>query len=341
VGIGTNAPLGKLHVENSDYGAGSMILTSTAGGAGATIRFTNPAAGNRTFDLIGSTGSAAGTGAGSFGIFDNTNAAYRFVIGPTGNVGIGTISPLSKLQVEAAATTSGQYVGRFINTFAGSADGVAVYGQSTSTATNYGIGVQGVGNYWGVLAQGTAGGNTALRAQANGASSAGVFEGNVNVVGALSKSSGTFKIDHPTDPENKYLYHSFVESPDMMNVYNGNIVTDAQGNATVSLPDYFNALNKDFRYQLTVINQFAQAIISEKVQGNSFMIKTDKPNVEVSWQVTGVRQDPFANANRVIDVVEKTREEKGKYIHPALYGQPASKQIDAPRISTSPDPENK
>ena len=60
------------------------------------------------------------------------------------------------------------------------------------------------------------------------------------------------------DPANKYLYHSFVESPDMMNVYNGNVVTDKRGMATVVLPEYFEALNSDFRYQLTVIGRFAR-----------------------------------------------------------------------------------
>jgi hypothetical protein len=65
------------------------------------------------------------------------------------------------------------------------------------------------------------------------------LEGNVNVGGTLTKNAGSFKIDHPLDPANKYLYHSFVESPDMMNVYNGNITTDKRGLATVILPDYF------------------------------------------------------------------------------------------------------
>ena len=121
----------------------------------------------------------------------------------------------------------------------------------------------------------------------------------VDVVGTLSKGGGSFKIDHPLDPANKYLYHSFVESPDMMNIYNGNITTDGDWLATVMLPDWFEALNRDFRYQLTVIGQFAQAIVAGKVANNQFSIQTDKPNVEVSWQVTGIRQDAYANAHRI------------------------------------------
>lgn len=132
-----------------------------------------------------------------------------------------------------------------------------------------------------------------------GTAKAGLFQGDVQVTGTLIKSAGSFRIDHPLDPERKYLSHSFVESPDMMNVYNGNVTTDADGNATVVMPDYFEALNRDFRYQLTVIGKFAQAMVSEKISKNAFKIKTDKPGTEVSWQVTGIRKDKFANENRI------------------------------------------
>jgi hypothetical protein len=143
--------------------------------------------------------------------------------------------------------------------------------------------------------------------------------GNLHVGGTLTKASGTFKIDHPLDPANKYLSHSFVESPDMMNIYNGNIVTDRHGNATVELPSYFEALNQDFRYQLTVIGQFAQAIVVREIAGNRFTIKTSKPAVKVSWQVTGVRHDAYAEAHRVVVEEAKPEQERGTYLHPELF----------------------
>src|SRR5204863_8739705 len=149
---------------------------------------------------------------------------------------------------------------------------------------------------------------------------AGYFDGRVEVTGTLTKGAGSFKIDHPLDPANKFLSHSFVESPDMMNIYNGNITTDASGEATVAMPDYFEALNRDFRYQLTVIGQFAQAIIASEMRDKQFTIKTDKPNVKVSWQVTGIRQDAFANAYRVAVEEEKVGVERGAYLHPELFG---------------------
>jgi hypothetical protein len=157
----------------------------------------------------------------------------------------------------------------------------------------------------------------------------GFFAGNLHVTGHVTKGSGSFKIDHPLDPANKYLSHSFVESPDMMNVYNGNIMTDRHGLATVNLPDYFEALNGDFRYQLTVIGQFAQAIVATKIAGNRFVIRTSKPNVEVSWQVTGIRHDAYANAYRIPTEEDKAVGEQGYYLHPEVFGQPESKSVSA------------
>jgi len=153
----------------------------------------------------------------------------------------------------------------------------------------------------------------------------------VDVDGNLTKASGTFKIDHPLDPANKYLYHSFVESPDMMNIYNGNVTTDAKGSAVVQLPEWFEALNRDFRYQLTVIGQFSQAIVASKVANHQFTIRTEKPNVEVSWQVTGIRQDAWANAHRVKVEVLKPKGERGLYLHPELFGASLEKSIAAAR----------
>ncbi len=152
------------------------------------------------------------------------------------------------------------------------------------------------------------------------------ISGNLNVAGTLSKGAGSFKIDHPLDPANKYLYHSFVESPDMKNIYDGTVTTNAEGNAAIELPAYFEVLNRDFRYQLTAIGQFAQAIVSQEITNNIFCIKTDKPNVKISWQVTGIRKDAYAEKNRIVPEVEKDKSEKGKYLYPDAYGQVPGKK---------------
>lgn len=137
------------------------------------------------------------------------------------------------------------------------------------------------------------------------------FFGNVNVNGILSKSGGSFKIDHPLDPKNKYLLHSFVESPDMMNIYNGVATMDSHGRAWVSLPSYFEALNKDFRYQLTCIGGVAPVYIAKEISDNRFLIAGGKPGLKVSWQVTGVRHDEYANAHRIPVEEDKPAKERG------------------------------
>ena len=222
-----------------------------------------------------------------------------------------------------------------------------MWGTSTGTGANVGVygtgatggtGVYGTGDAWGVLGQsssptGSGGGfgnsstGDALFTYNQSGGFAAFFDGDVDVDGNLSKAAGSFKIDHPLDPANKYLYHSFVESPDMMNIYNGNATTDGQGSAVVQLPEWFETLNRDFRYQLTVIGQFAQAIVASKVSNHQFAIKTDKPNVEVSWQVTGIRQDAWANAHRIPVEVPKAERDRGLYLHPELFGAPAEKNI--------------
>ncbi len=230
------------------------------------------------------------------------------------SVGIGTSAPGATLDVR-----DNGYGGNTISAISGAVNN-AVYGQNTSTSGN----ANGA-SFWTASPQGTAvvGVNTGT----GGNDYAGYFQGNVYISGNLAKGSGSFKIDHPLDPGNKYLYHSFVESPDMMNVYNGNVVTNQHGAATVTLPDYFEALNQDFRYQLTVIGQFAQAIVAKEIRGNRFTIKTSKPGVKVSWQVTGIRHDAYADANRIQVEVAKPPQEQGRYLHPELFGAPAEQAI--------------
>ena len=164
---------------------------------------------------------------------------------------------------------------------------------------------------------------------------AGYFNGPVYVKGLLTKAGGGFRIDHPLDPAGRYLSHSFVESPDMKNVYDGVAVLDGRGEAEVVLPEWFEALNRDFRYQLTCIGGFAPVYIATKISGNRFRIAGGSPGLEVSWQVTGIRKDAWAEANRLVVEEDKPAEDQGWYMHPELYGQPAEKSIDR-RIANSP-----
>jgi hypothetical protein len=175
---------------------------------------------------------------------------------------------------------------------------------------------------------------------------AAYLDGRVFIRGPLSKPGGSFKIDHPLDPSNKYLNHSFVESPDMKNVYDGVVSLNDKGEAEIELPDWFGALNKDFRYQLTAIrapgtNLYIAEEISEDTSttnnsGSSnnnnnnssrFKIAGGASGMKVSWQVTGIRKDPWANANRIQVEEEKPDKERGYYLHPDLYRQPEENGI--------------
>ncbi len=186
------------------------------------------------------------------------------------------------------------------------------HGQGVVGECNSGSGAYGV---WGKSTTGHAGYFTGK-----------VFiSGNLSVGGTLTKSAGSFKIDHPTDPANKYLYHSFVESPDMKNIYDGVVQLDAQGQATVPMPAWFEALNQDFRYQLTAIGAPApQLHIAGEIKENQFQIAGGSPGGKVSWQVTGTRHDAYANAHRIPVEEAKPAAEQGTYLHPAEYGQPAA-----------------
>jgi len=117
----------------------------------------------------------------------------------------------------------------------------------------------------------------------------------------------------------------------MMNVYNGNIVLNRRGEAVVKLPAYFEALNRDFRYQLTAIGGPGPNLyIAEKIKANTFRIAGGKPSLEVSWQVTGVRQDAFAKAHPIQVEADKPQHARGRYLHPDLYGQPEALRMDHP-----------
>jgi hypothetical protein len=197
-----------------------------------------------------------------------------------------------------------------VDAYGGSGSGVIAFAGDGSTPNGF-YGPDGIDAY--------------NNPNSDGVSYAGYFTGDVVVTGALSSGVKDFKIDHPQDPANKYLVHASIESSEMVNIYSGNVKTDATGNATVQLPKWFESLNSDFRYQLTPLGQFAQAIVASEISQNQFTIRTDKPNVKVSWQVTGVRQDAYAKAHPLLVEQPKEAGLHGYYLHPELFGAPAEK----------------
>jgi hypothetical protein len=308
-----NTALGAYSGQNNVSGSGNVFLGHQAGAdeTGSNKLYIENSNENSSNALI-------------YGEFDND------ILRLNANVGIGVYSSSYKLYSVDQTTSS---------------DAPAVYGVHSVT-DNYGIGVRGDGRYRGVYgyANTSTGNPRGVYGYANGGSNAygvygyatgattnwaGYFNGNVNVTGTLSKGGGSFKIDHPLDPENKYLYHSFVESPDMMNIYNGNIILDSNGEAIVNMPEWFEALNMKFRYQLTAIGAPGPNLyIKQKIKNNTFIIAGGDAGMEVSWMVTGIRHDPFAEKNRIPIEEFKNEKDQGKYLHPKAYNQEDEKGID-------------
>jgi hypothetical protein len=158
---------------------------------------------------------------------------------------------------------------------------------------------------------------------------AGYFGGDVFVTGSLSGGLAVdVQIDHPRDPEGKYLKYSCIASNERLVIYSGTVQTDARGEASVTLPSYFQETVVNYRYQLTIVGgEFAQSRISREIDGNRFSIQTDKPDIKVSWQVTGDRSDAFAKAKPFVSEVDKTGDERGRFLRPDFLGRPRDQRI--------------
>ena len=310
------------------------INNSTIAGAGVLGQHVGPGAGvegvssggdgvvGQTLSALGSSygvegratsATPAANAAGVHGRVDNPATSNGFgVLGTHGGFGPGVFGESRGIGVVGRhAASTGTEPGVRGETISTSDLAAGVYGEALGAGTLVagvygnaasGVGVLGIGNTAGVLGY-------------NPAGLAGLFVGNLAVSGTLTKGAGAFRIDHPLDPKTKYLQHSFVESPDMKNVYDGVVRTDRRGYATVRLPRYFQALNRDFRYQLTILGKAGwdvEARIWDEIARNRFTIRTNRPGIKVSWQVTGIRKDSYANANRIeVEVAKSAAEPRG------------------------------
>ncbi len=369
-GVGVGAVVGRndssgygVRGFNTKNGIGVLGQSGISGGTGVAGRFENVNAGNFTNTVEVSTN---GIGSGINVQLTNSSNGARGVdvaqsgVGPgvfstsTGGNGVwGITSSISAAGVIGDNTFGEAVVGRN----RGGVGVGAVVGRNDSS----GYGVRGFNtkNGYGVLGQAGISGGTgvagrfenvnaantsdALQVSTNSSGNAARFTGNVvisgnlTVSGTVAKGGGSFKIDHPLDPENKYLYHSFVESPDMMNIYNGNVTLDHSGAAVVTMPDWFQALNMEFRYQLTPIGAPGPNLyIAQEIEGNQFRIAGGSAGAKVSWQVTGIRHDPYANAHRIPVEQAKPADERGHLLFdPNATGQTVESNSDASDVPTA------
>jgi hypothetical protein len=326
VGIGTTGPLVKLDVRGDVF----VGLPSVPAGVSSTLNAlyvaNDSGDSNNHFRIDGfannlaivahsGPGSAAGasislrTGLTAGGDTD------RVTIDPSGKVSIGaTSSPAGQLYVESTA-------GAIQSKSTGTSGGAALFQITNASNPADGLFVSTLGT--GPAIVGTAFGNgDAVLATAAGTGFAGNFNGDINVTGTIFAGTKDFKIDHPLDPANKYLVHTSIESSEVKNLYDGVVVLDPSGEAMVVLPDWFEALNRDFRYQLTCIGGSAQVYVAEEIANHRFKIAGGRPGMKVSWQVTGNRQDPFIKAHPMRVEEAKPAIERGFFIHPELYGKP-------------------
>lgn len=242
--------------------------------------------------------------------------------GAAGIYGYGGVTAIKALTSHNSGSgVSASATGTYSTGVSASATGTGSFGMY---ALGSSVGIQAVASGYGSIgAYCTASGTSSVAVQAFGDTSglSGFFYSNVQILGYLTKSGGGYRIDHPQDPDNKYLNHHFVESNEMKNVYDGTVVLDFSGTAVVSMPSYFEAANSDYRYQLTAIGSAAPNLhVATKIANGSFIIAGGQANQEVSWCVTGVRADKWALQNNPGVEIEKSDEEKGHYMNPELFG---------------------
>ncbi|MGA3212250.1 MAG: hypothetical protein ABSD20_13170 [Terriglobales bacterium] len=287
-------------------GAGTGTITGVAAGTDLTgggtsgsvtlnldtTKVPTLAAASNAFTGSIAASSFTGGGAGLTGV----NATFLGGIDAGGYAQLATFNSFTSANNFTTSAADNNSAAIFTNTSAASTT-VQMY--NDSTAADAGI----------LYAAGTSGSCSIVNA------------GDLYCTGALNGSAKNFRIDDPLDPANKYLMHSSVESSERMNIYTGNVVLNGQGEAEVRLPDWFEVLNGDFRYQLTPIGAAFTPYIAEEISNGGFTI-AGMPGKKVSWQVTGVRHDPWAKANPLQVEQEKPPQERGHYIHPALYGAP-------------------
>lgn len=339
-GGGTTCKSGSVPVYKSSGGTakvGNSIITqsgTTINVAGSeTVNGGIAAGGNVTGAFVEGNASS---GLGVEGITANGEAAVFGQNTTTAAFGVQGFAPGSDgIGVAGSSNTFGSISKSIIGTaplgvIADSSSGYAVVAASDNS--NALVAASGSTNDTAVISN--LGGGPPLFAAGTGGSLFLDGNGNLNVSGAITAGTKDFKIDHPLDPANKYLYHASVESSEMMNIYSGTALMDMGGSAIVTLPDWFEAVNGNFRYQLTAIGAPAPNLhIAQEIANGQFRIGGGQPGMKVSWQVTGVRHDAYAKAHPLQVSVKKPKAERGYYLHPELYGAPMEKSVAAAHLA--------
>jgi len=362
VGIGTESPGGALHV---DTGVQHAIFSIAKHNTGRAV-YGEATGSNNGIGIIGVASATTGTNYGVYGRThgDTGTGAYGIAMKTTGvtyGVQGRNHSSSGRGMYGFATSSSGFTYGVYGQ--AASSSGRGVWGVATANSgTTYGIAGEvssTAGRAVYATSSATTGTNYGVYAQNNSSSGRGVYgralksdstaRGVLGVATApavavyasgnsVTTGSKSFEIDHPLDPANKYLRHYCSESPAPMNFYSGNAVLDEAGQAWVELPDYFESINTDFRYQLTTIGGWAPVYVALEIEDNRFLIAGGPGGMKVSWRVEAVRNDAYIREYGAPEEIEKPESERGKYLHPELFGQPSEMGVYYEPVEIEPRP---
>ncbi len=272
-----------------------------------------------------------GQSSSNYGV-DGESTSGTGVIGHTNGSGYGVLGISTDGDGMRGVSTNGTGVVG-VSTANGAISGVFGVNDSAAGYGVHGLSAAGIG-IWGNSSTGEGvrgqsdSGNGVVGIASSSTGYAGLFQGDVqvtgdiHVMGTVYGTTKNFKIDDPLDPANKYLNHSVIESSDMKDLYDGVAVLDTTGEVWVQMPSWFDALNKDFRYQLTAIGAPGPNLyIAQELTGNRFKIAGGSAEMKVSWMITGIRHDLYAEHNPMQVEQEKPATERGTYMHPEYYSQ--------------------
>jgi hypothetical protein len=68
--------------------------------------------------------------------------------------------------------------------------------------------------------------------------------------------------------------------------------------------------------------------LADEIANNRFKIAGGAAGMKVSWMVTGIRQDAWANKHRIPVEEQKPEVEHGYYLHPEAFDQPEERGVN-------------
>jgi len=295
IGVGTATPnylssAAAITLQGSTQPRLEIVGTRTSDDTVGVLTFINQVSGptnNQLCYIAGNRTGADNSGSLEFHTFNGGSNVTAMTILPSGNVGIGTSSVDELLHVESAATAS-------------------IKLQCTNADTDPKFILQNDARTWFIRLSGADNNKFQIRDETGDAIRLYIEEdGDVTIAedldvgGALSKGSGTFKISHPlpAKTDTHHLIHSFVESPDTLLIYRGSVALVA-GQATIDLDNASGMTTGTWVLlcrdaQCFTSNETGWFHVRGTVTGSTLTIDCEENDCTdtVSWMVVANRKD--------------------------------------------------